>query len=176
MSDKPLATPYDAARLGKGDLTEGALLAASSRARNFTGQHISKATHNISARGPRVRLPARPVREVTAVTDGRGNPVRFELAPGGILNVEENGLVTVEYISGWDPVPDTVMEIICTIAARMESLAPGLAAGLQQEGAGGETAMFGWDSFQGVGGLVTSEKDALAKLFPKRSGLIVMRA
>lgn len=176
MADQPLATPNDALRFGFGDVSTAALAKASARARRFTGQHISTAVRSILAVGPRIQLPARPVQAVSDVIDSGGNRVQFELRPGGVLHVATSGTVTVTYTSGWAKVPDRVVEVICTIAARLEGLNPALAGGVQQESGGAEAATYGWDSFQGVGDLVTSEKNALAGIFPKRPGLIVQRA
>lgn len=176
MSETPLATPAEAARLGHGTVSEQALAKASARARGFTKQTISRSVSTVLARGPRVTLPQRPVQAVTRVTDTEGHPVTYQLQPGGVLKLGTSGLVNITYQHGFSPVPDHVLETVCTIAARLESLAPGLTAGVQQESGGSESATFGWDSFQGVGGLVTSEKEALARLFPSRGGLIVQRS
>lgn len=176
MADQPLATPNDAMRFGYGDVSTESLAKASARARRFTGQHMTTAVHSVLARGPRIKLPARPVQSVADVIDANGVQVRFELQPGGVLLVASDALVTVTYTSGWARVPDKVAEVICAIASRLEGINPSLAGGVQQESGGSEAATFGWDSFQGVGDLVTSEKNALASLFPKRGGLIVQRA
>lgn len=176
MADTPLATPNDCLRFGRGVVSTQALATASARARNFTGQHISTKLHSVLVRGPRVVLPGRPVQTVADVLDPQGVPLSFELQPGGVLLINTSGLATVTYVSGWAKVPDHVAEVICTIAARIAALNPALAGGVQQETGGAESATYGWDSFQGVGDLVTSEKTALSRIFPRRAGLIVQRA
>lgn len=180
MDDELLATPEDCIRFGKGTVSEGSLRTASARARNFTGQHISTKLQTVIAGGTRIKLPGRPVRSVTSVTDPRGNPLTHRLQPGGVLLMDWlpsfGDVATITYTSGWDVVPDRIVEIICTIAARIEEVSPALSGGLQQATVGSETQGFGWDSFKGVGDLVSSEKDALARLFPKRGGLLVTRA
>jgi hypothetical protein len=176
MADSPLATPNDCARFGFGTVSAAALAKASARARRVTGQHISTQLHSIAARGPRIILPGRPVQAVADVLDRNDRPVRFELRANGLLLVDTDQPVAVTYTSGWAKVPDHVVEIICTIAARLDSLNPALAGGVQQESGGAEAATYGWDSFQGVGDLVSSEKKALASIFPRRAGLIVQAA
>lgn len=191
MDDELLATPEDCLRFGKGEVSEGSLRTASARARGFTGQHISTKVQTVIAAGSLIKLPGRPLRSVTKVIDAYGNPVRYRIQPGGMLRLDwtpgyadtygdellpfPGDCTEITYTSGWDVVPDRIVEVICTIAARLEEVSPALSGGLQQATVGGESQGFGWDSYKGVGDLVTSEKEALARIFPRRGGLLVGR-
>lgn len=192
MVSTPLATPYDAITLGYGDLSEASLAKASARVRGYTRQQISLTTATITGRGSVIKLPGRPVRSVTSVKDAWNNELPYVLQPGGILRTANprplqtsfsniwdyvpNDVLTIEYTYGWEEIPEHIVDIVCAIAARLESLSPGLAAGVQQESGGSEAQTFGWDSHVGVGDLVTAEKQRLDKAFPRRIGSIVTRA
>lgn len=174
MADAPLATPADALEYNT-NVSEASLRRASTRARQFTGQHISAATYTVTARGPRVQLPQRPARKVLAVTTEAGSPVSFKLNPGGVLELGHTGTVSITYEAGHTVIPDTIVETIVTIAARLEAINPALAVGVTQESSDGESVSLGGDAWRGVGGLVGEEKDALRRAFPKRPALIVLR-
>lgn len=175
MADAPLATPADAVLYGKGTITEASLRTASVRARGYTGQTISAASSTVEATGPRVQLPQRPVRSITSVTGPTGAPVRHRLR-GSVLHLDTHGDVTVTYEHGYTELPDHLIETLCTIAARIENIQPGLAGGALSEGGGAESMSYGWDAHQGVGGLVASERQALDRAFPEPAVLIVMSA
>jgi hypothetical protein len=192
MADTPLATPNDALRFGYGDVSTENLAKASARVRGYTRQRISLTTATITGRGSLIKLPGRPVREVTSVKDAWDNELPYVLQPGGILRTANprplqtsfsniwdyvpNDVLTIEYTFGWPVIPDHIVEIVCAIASRLEQLSPGLRGGVQQESGGSEAQTFGWDSHQGVGDLVKSEKDRLDRAFPRRIGSIVARA
>lgn len=195
MADKPLVTPEDAARLGYPNLTEGALTRASNRAKDFTKQEFLTTTATIETKTSMVYLPGRPVQSVDSVVDYRGNPLLYQLRPNNKVYVDTRNyaqsrtmnsfsnellddfdLAIITYTYGWDVLPDRVGDIICTIAARLQSLSPALAEGAQTESGGSESITFGWDSHSGVSDLVSGEKNRLNRLFPKYRGPIVMSA
>lgn len=177
MAMQPLATPEDAEAFGNGEVTAPFLAKASARAREFTKQTISAGTSTVRASGPKILLPQRPLRRVLEVTDeATGKPVQFARGNGSIIHVATGGYCLVTYEHGFDPVPEGVIELICEIAARLQSINPALRAGMQQGTAGSESASFGWDSHNGVAGLTSAEKDRLRALFPAQVRTIVTRA
>lgn len=68
---------------------------------------------------------------------------------------------------------EELIELICTIAARLETLNPSLTEGVQSASAGGESVTFGFDSHKGSTSLVYEEKAALDRMFPYIPRLIV---
>ena len=171
-----LATVADAAAFDL-DVTDGALLRASVRVRAYTGQQISAGTSTVTLRGPVCRLPQRPVTAVTSVTDEDGVVLAstdYELAPGGTLSVDDTGLLTVTYSHGFAVIPDEVVEVVCTVAARLSVSNEALASGVQQEQSGSASQTFGWDAWKAQSSLTSEEKAVLDRLFPKMPGLVVM--
>lgn len=71
---------------------------------------------------------------------------------------------------------DGFLELVAGIAARLDTLNPALAGGVQTESGGSEAVTFGWDAFQGVTDLLTAEKKRLDRTFPRRARLIVVSA
>lgn len=177
MATQPLATPDDAEAFGVGTVSEPYLLKATVRVREFTKQHISLTTSTVQASGPTVYLPQRPFRSVLSITDMEtGDPVRFALGDRGTVRLNSLRRCLITYEHGYDPVPDNIIELVCEIAARLQSISPALKAGMQQGSAGGESASFGWDSHTGVAGLTSAEKSRLSGLFPRLPRLIVQRS
>lgn len=174
MASQPLATPEDAQAFGVGTVSEPYLLKASVRAREFTKQHISIKTSTVTASGPTVNLPQRPLRAIHSITDMEtGVPVSFRLGGGGTVHLNTRARCIIHYEHGFDPVPESIVELVCEIGSRLQSISPALKAGMQQGTAGGESASFGWDSHTGVAGLTSAEKDRLRSLFPYTPRLIV---
>lgn len=171
----PLATPDDAAAFGMGAISDGAFARASARVRGYTGLNLTAGSYITSARGPIVQLPQRPVNTVTAVEDDDGVAVDYVLRSGGVLNVASGENLTIEYTAGYSTLPDALVELVCSIAARLDSIDPVAASGVQQETGGSESVTFGFDSYNAISELTTGEKRALDRLFPKRPGVVVMR-
>ena len=172
----PLATQADATAFGMGTISVGAFNRASARVRSYTGLTLTSGTHMILARGPKVQLPERPVSSVTSVLDDDARELEFVLRAGGMLDVacgDEN--VTIEYVAGYTVMPDSLVELVCSIASRLDTVDPAAAAGVQQETGGSESVTFGFDSYNAISDLSTGEKRALDKLFPRRPGVVVMR-
>jgi len=174
-----LATTSDASVFG---LTTDAasLMRASTRLRSFLGQTITSDTSTVTLRGPVNRLPQRPVNSVTSVTDKDGNVLtadEWTLGPAGTLTVPgHSDLLTVVYTHGYATVPDGVVELVCTIAARLYGTDPTVATGVQQEQSGSASQTFGWDAWKGVSSLTTEEKATARRLFPKLPSIVAMRA
>ena len=171
----PLATQGDATAFGMGSISDGAFARASARVRGYTGLALTTGSYTVLARGPIVQLPQRPVTAVTSVEDGDSVAVDYVLRAGGVLNVECGGNLTIEYTAGYTTLPDALVELVCTIAQRLDTVDPAAAAGVQQETGGSESVTFGFDSYNAISELTTGEKRALDRLFPKRPGVVVMR-
>ena len=172
----PLASQVDATAFGFGTITDGAFNRASARVRAYTGMTLSEGSYTALARGPKVQLPERPVTSVTSVEDEDGVALEFTLRAGGMLDVECSGEnVTVEYAAGYAVLPDALVELVCSIASRLDGVDPAAATGVQQESGGSESVTYGFDSYNAISELTTGEKRALDKLFPRRPGVVVMR-
>lgn len=101
--------------------------------RRFTGQHFERATttDRLLINQRTVRLPQRPVHDVTAVEDVNGNPVLFTWTAGNTVQVGANVIdsfawepwrtdihyVDVTYDHGYDDIPSDVARICAEIAA-----------------------------------------------------------
>lgn len=172
-----LATTSDATAYGL-TVTSAALLRASTRVRAYTGQRISTGSSTIRARGPVVRLPERPVTAVTSVTDSDGVvltvDVDYELV-GQDLTLPTSGEFTVVYSHGFATVPDGVLEVVCTIAARLGATDTSVASGVVQEQSGSVSQTFGWDAWKGLSSLTSEEKRVLDRTFPRLPRTISMR-
>lgn len=172
-----LALPMDATTFGVTASAE-ALIRASVRVRAYTGQQISSGSSTVTLRGSVARLPQRPVRAVTSVVDADGQTIPaadWKLLPGGLLEVPTTGLVTVTYDHGFVEVPDEVIELVVTVAARLSATDPGLAGGVTQEQSGSSSQTFGVDAWRGLSSLTAEEKRALDRLFPRLPRSVVMR-
>ena len=178
-----LATQTDATAFGYGAIPETMLKRASARVRGYARQHITVDTSTITARGPIVQLPERPVNEITSVTDisDPDNPVtlstaEWTLRPGGILETPDfGGNLEVVYAHGFAAVPDEVKELVCNVASRLATIPTAAASGVQQETAGSESVTFGFDSYKAISDLTAGEKAVLDRLFAKPPGVVVMR-
>lgn len=174
-----LANQTDATAFGHGTIPEGFFTRASARVRAYVDQDITAGTSTLVARAPVVLLPQRPVVEVTSVKE---DGVELEqnhdwvLRVGGVLEIpNQSGNLEIQYSHGYDVVPDQVKEIVCSIAARLATVTPEVAAGVIQETAGSESVSFGFDSYNAIAELSTGEKRMLDRLFPKRAGVVVSR-
>jgi hypothetical protein len=170
-----LATTLDAEAFGL-TVTSEALLRASTRVRSFTGQQISAGTSTVTLRGPVSRLPQRPVVSVTSVVDSDDAVVEYEMN-GSQITACSTDLLTVVYDHGYadGEVPDEVLEIVCTVAARIDGTSEALTQGVTQEQSGSASQTFGMDAFRAVSGLTSEEKAILKSLFPKLGGIVVQR-
>ena len=171
----PLADQTDATAFGFGTISSGAFNRASARVRAYTGFTLTVGSHSVSARGPKVQLPERPVSAVSSVVDEDAVEVEFTLRAGGLLDVECGENVSVTYTAGYATLPDALVELVCSVASRLDSIDPAAASGVQQETGGSESVTFGFDSYNAISELTTGEKRALDRLFPKRPGVVVMR-
>jgi hypothetical protein len=174
-----LANQADATAFGYGTIPGGFFTRASARVRAYVDQDITFGTSTLVARAPVVMLPQRPVVEVFSVTE---DGVELEenndwvLRVGGVIEIpNQSGNLEINYSHGFDPVPDQVKEVVCSIASRLSTVTPEVAAGVIQETAGTESVSFGFDSYNAISELSTGEKRMLDRLFPKRPGVVVSR-
>lgn len=169
---QPLASVADAADFGL-TVTNAAIRRASARIRGYLRQQITQGTSTIKARGPVFRLPERPVQSVASVTRD-GQPVAFTLE-GSVLTVDSLDVVTVTYSHGYTLLPDEIVELVCSVAARIEAVPASspLAQGVQQQGSGPFTVGYGWDSYKAQSGLTAGEKEVLDRYWPRLPQIIV---
>lgn len=180
-----LATTANATAFGL-SVTDAALLRASTRLREFVGQQVSSGTSTVVLRGSLVRLPQRPVTSITSVTDSDGVVLAaddYTLSGGGVLQLPRHDEWTVVYAHGWTleadgetpaTIPDGVVELVCTIAARLVATDPAVAAGVTQEQTGSQSQTLGWDAWKGLSGLTAAEMVRARALFPRPPRTLVM--
>lgn len=172
-----LATSADvAARLGR-DLTPvetikipALLQDASASVRNYTHQYIEQViddTVTLRVRNARIRLPQRPV---TAVSLGAGPPGSFQWLGDDKIFVGSSipdtfgwepwryGIraVTVTYTHGYNPIPDDIIGVVCSIVMRALGREP-TDAGMTSESIQGYSYTIGVVGAAGALGLLNSE-------------------
>lgn len=163
----PLITPDDLAEYGYDADAAAKIGAASARVRRFTRQQITPGTSQATLRGPGPwLLPQRPANAITAAVDAGGHTVNAVLS-GQYVTSPACGPITVTYEHGYDPLPDELVELVCSIAARLASIPTAMAAGVRTEQAGGESVTWGADGWSGTSGLTRPERDALAAFYPR---------
>lgn len=177
MALPPLATAEDLAEYGYPADAENLLARASARVRRYTGQLITAGTSTVELPGRPYRLLQAPVTAVTSVAAvPDGNALSYRLGAAGVLYVYGcDGPITVEYDHGYEILPDGLIELVCSIAARLASTPEGMLAGARTEQAGGESITWGTDAYSGATGLTSTEKAELDRLFPKLPFTIWLR-
>ncbi|MFG3338717.1 hypothetical protein [Glycomyces sp. NPDC048151] len=161
-----LIGPADLARFGYEAAAATKAAAASARVRRHTRQQITAGTSRLTLAGPGPwRLPQRPVRAITSLTDADGTPVPFT-RNGSHLTATACGPLVVVYEHGWPELPDELAELVCSIAARLAAIPDAMLTGARTEQAGGESVTWGTDAYAGTTGLTSAEADALDALFP----------
>ena len=148
---------------------------ASAKVRTHTGQTFTKTTttDTLPVRNRKVRLPQRPVVEVSAVTDLNDIAVTFEWDGRNVLELAAFDLdwferearrsrlksVKVTYEHGYDPIPADVIGVVCDLAAAAMDTPP------EQSGVQSETlgpfSMSSGSKYPGVL-LTQAMKDSLA--------------
>lgn len=175
----PLATAADMVTYGYPPADDAVLLRASTRVRLATPgrQQITpgSSTTVLTGIGPWL-LPQRPVVAVTQVLDRDGVVVpaeQWELV-GQHLKTAVCAPLTVAWDHGYVDMPDELVELVCSIAARLAVVPATVAAGARTEQAGGETVTWGMEAFAGTTGLTSPERAALDRLFPRRPRTTVL--
>lgn len=162
-----LVSAQDMADYGYAPVPDGILARASARVRGAVEQQITPGgTDTLTLPyGGQWLLPCRPVTAVSSVTDAEGNTVKWSLN-GPFITVDSCGPVTVEYAFGFDVLPDELIELVCSIAARLAAVPDAAAAGVRTEQAGGEAITWGVEAYEASRGLTRTEKAALRRVFP----------
>lgn len=174
MAEEPFITPEQAAEFGY-TLTAADIKRALSRIQAYVGLRLIAQTSTVTATGEAgsIRLPERPVRSVTSVIDLRGRDVPH-LVQNDTIFLDYPGIVGITYESGFTTVPDSLIELVCSIASRIAAMPSAITAGTVTEAAGGESVSYGYDAWKGATSLVSEEKNSLDRMFPRhRLGLIV---
>ena len=180
MALQTLATVGDAFGYGFDAVTESNMMRASAFVHAEAGPGLKAATaaRTIIASGPLIALPG-PVVSITTVTDEDAVAITsddWQLSPGGLLQIMSSanatGIWSVVYSQG--AVPDGVVFLVCSVAARLAATPTGLANGAQQEGGGPFQVTYGMDAWKGQSGLTAGERAQLRRLLPRMPKLIVM--
>jgi hypothetical protein len=158
-------------RLGRGltaaesDRAELLLADASAAVRSYTGQHISRneTTSRLRVKGGTVRLPQRPVIDVSSVTDLDGDPVGMTWLAGDrlvVLNTYGYEWVDVTYTYGYEEIPGEIVAVVCQIAGRAFGRPPD-ETGMQSETIGQYSYTVGAAAAAGGLGLLSDERAVL---------------
>lgn len=187
LSAEPLITVTDMDELGYDSVDPKILARVSAKVRRFTGQTISATESNAAGFSP-LRLPQYPVRSITTVETEAGDELAAEswrlrgqiltgpISPGfndfeinlsGRRN-ERLGWLKVTYQSGWEVLPDELVELICSIAARVASSAPAATAQLREKRVGDQSLVFSSESLSLD--LSDREQQQLRAFFPRLAG------
>lgn len=175
-------------------LGPGFLNRASERVRAYTGQTISRVVNdvvNIPVRNYVALLPQLPADKPTVVKfDGLvfvensawyWDPIEYRLCGvNPFLNSANftgwwwrnvDRYIEVTYSHGYTDVPDTIKEIVCSIAFRMSKTPDAAEGGTRQEGAGGVNITYATETLSSGANLTASEKAALDKVVKRRTRL-----
>jgi hypothetical protein len=167
---RPLTT-VEAARIG------ALLRDASASVRNYMRQEVTETTTTVRlrVRNGKVRLPQRPVTDVATVANVNGGPVMYSSWEGfDTINVSSNVLdtfawepfrygiaaVDVTYTHGWNPVPDDIIGVVCSIVMRALGREP-VDAGMTTESIQGYSYTLGSAAAAGGFGMLQAERDIL---------------
>lgn len=166
---EPLASAADAADYGI-TVTAAGLARASARIRGHVRQRITYGTSTVTLPASDRRLPERPVVSVESVVSEDGTALvagtDYELV-GDRVDTARTDRLTVTYTHGLGTLPDDLVELVCTVAARMGGMPAELQAGVQQQGAGPFQQTYGWDAYKAASGLTEGEKQVLARYWPR---------
>lgn len=138
---------------------------ASQKVQTFTGQTFTReeTTDRLPVRNGKVRLPQRPVIDVSAVTDIDGNTVEFDWDGSGVIDLTASPLswfereprrtklrtVQVTYEHGYDTIPADVVGVVCDMVAAALDFPPEQ-IGLQSETVGPASVTYGTQFAGGV--------------------------
>lgn len=178
----PLATAVELAALGYPDgLDEGLILRASARVRAYTGQTVSKVDDDVvqlPAADP-LRLPQRPVISVSEVALLLDDDTAIVLpaASWRLRNNQIEGIgcnaswpylgsiryVKITYTHGYaaGEVPQSVVDVVGSITARLTDQQPGIETGKQREAIDDYQVTYADQMLDMAANLLPGEKDAL---------------
>lgn len=169
----PLATSADATRFGytlPAGREDELLERASVRLRRAAGQQISETTSTVRLRvdGGVATLPGPPVSAVTTVaklTEDGGTTLTGWRWDGydRVTCIPWCYDVNVTYVHGFNPVPDELKELVCSVAVRLGS-APssgGMEAGIRSESIDDYSVTYATEAVEAAGGLLDGEEAQL---------------
>jgi hypothetical protein len=171
----PLATTADAEQYGYAlpEADADSLLArASVRVRRAAGQPITPSVVTVEVRPESlsVQLPAPPVIEVQTVDivaeDGTATTLTGWRWDGTYLLLPHHchGLrLRVTYRRGWNPVPDGVIELVCSVADRLAGTPKGMDVGIRSQTIDDYSVTFAAEQVQASGDLLPGEVTALRR-------------
>lgn len=156
---------------------EALLTDASASVRNYTRQTISAVagdTVRVKVRNGRARLPQRPVTAVASVSSIAGGAILYQWWGDDIIstgsNVPDsfawepfrNGVTAVDvvYSHGYDPIPDDIIGVVCSIVTRALGRPPE-DSGMTSESIAGYSYAIGAVGAAGAFGLLNGEKAIL---------------
>ena len=161
---------------------------ASATVRDYCGQLftlVEDDTIRLPVKRRMVRLPQRPVIDVSAVTDINANPILFTWDNGDRLEVAHNldawsfeqwasGIkwVDVTYSHGYERIPDQVVAVVCSVALRAFGR-EATETGVNQESIGSYSYGFGAAASAGPLGLVPDEMRVLDR-FRRQAGSVTV--
>lgn len=184
MSLDPLITASDVAFRLTRDLTaqEAERLTfiikdVSAAIRREARQQISRNTSTIkvTSRAGRLALPEHPVVSITSVIDYAGHAITYSWYAGwGEIVVDSSMLLnswevepfsfsnptlpaTVTYVHGYNPVPDDILGVACSMAARALGATP-TDAGVTSESLGSYSVTYGSAAAAGGFGMLDAER------------------
>ncbi|MEV7358202.1 hypothetical protein [Kitasatospora sp. NPDC091276] len=171
MSLPPLATQADATAYGYSlpAATADALLArASARIRRAAGQPITSGTSTVrlTAHDGTVTLPGPPVTAVSSVleVDGTGatTAVPWWRWDGERITIPHGvDQADVVYTRGYSTVPDGIVELTCSVAARFGATPAGADGLLRSEQIDDYSRTFATEAITAAGDLLPGELEAL---------------
>ncbi|MCG6499459.1 hypothetical protein [Kitasatospora sp. A2-31] len=172
MSLPPLATSADATAYGytlPAADADALLARASARIRRAAGQPITASTSTVrlAEHDGVVTLPGPPVTAVASVVavacDGTTSALSWWCWDGDQLTVPcGTGQVEVVYTHGYTVVPDGVVELTCSVAARFGAAPAGADGLLRSEQIDDYSRTFATEAIAAAGDLLPGERDALA--------------
>lgn len=146
---------------------------ASGSIRSYTKQTITEETTTdvLRIRNGRVRLPQRPVTAVTVVVNSNGDPVIYQWDGADSLVTGSNVpdawawvpfassivALTVTYTHGYNPIPDDIIGVGCSMVMRALGREP-VDAGMTSESIQGYSYTIGAIGAAGALGLLDSER------------------
>lgn len=151
---------------------------ASAAVRAYTGQEFTLVADDVArirARNGVVRLPQRPVVDVTATTDVDGNSVEFDWDAGDTVSIAglspivrfdvepfttRTPWIDVTYSHGYATVPPDIVGVVCQIVGRAFGR-PADATAVTQESIAGYSYSIGGAAAQGPFGLMSNEREVL---------------
>ena len=169
-----------AGRLGRAlstaesDRAELLLADASAAVRSYTGQQLGlgEATSRLRVKDGAVRLPQRPVIDVTAVADTDGNDLDVTWVAGDRIALTGTTAewVDVTYSFGYEEVPSEIVAVVCQIAGRAFGRPPD-ETGMQSETIGQYSYTVGAAAAAGGLGMLADERAVLDR-YRRVGGLV----